>query len=108
MIDIGHSHLSISRQCELLGLSRSDFYSQPAKANEENLKLMEEINQQYLKYPFFVTRKMTEVLKAQGCEVNRNRIKRLYHLMGIQAIGPKPNTSKPIRGTRFILICFGT
>lgn len=98
MVDIKHPHLSISRQCELLGLTRSVFYYQPAKAKEENLKLMEEIDQQYLKYPFFGTRKMTEVLKEQGYVVNRKRIKRLYQLMGIQAIGPKPNTSKPIKG----------
>jgi putative transposase len=41
---------------------------------------------------------MTEVLKDQGYEVNRKRIQRLYQLMGIQAIGPKPNTSKPMQG----------
>lgn len=98
MVDIKHPELSISRQCELLGLTRSVFYYQPVKAKEENLKLMEEIDKQYLKYPFFGTRKMTEVLKEQGFDVNRKRIKRLYQLMGIQAIGPKPNTSKPVKG----------
>lgn len=98
MIDINHPQLSISRQCKLLGFSRSVFYYQPVKAREENLKVMEEIDKQYLKYPFYGTRRMTEVLKEQGYEVNRKRIKRLYQLMGIQAIGPKPNTSKPIKG----------
>ena len=98
MVDIEHPVLSISRQCELLGLSRSVFYYQPAKANEENLMLMEEIDRLYLKYPFFGTRKMAQVLKEQGYGVNRKRVKRLYQLMGIQAIGPKPNTSKPVKG----------
>lgn len=98
MVDAKHPILSISRQCELLGLSRSVFYYQPATAKEESLRLMEEIDKIYLKYPFFGTRKMTEVLKEQGYEVNRKRIKRLYQLMGIQAIGPKPNTSKPMKG----------
>lgn len=98
MIDANHPHLSISRQCELIGLVRSVFYYQPAKANDENLRLMEEIDREYLKYPFYGTRKMTEVLKQQGYEVNRKRIKRLYQLMGIQAIGPKPNTSKAVKG----------
>jgi len=98
LVDPRHSVLSISRQCELLGLSRSVFYSQPAKADGENLRLMEVIDRTYLRYPFFGTRRMTEVLKEQRYKVNRKRIKRLYQLMGLQAIGPKPNMSKPMRG----------
>jgi putative transposase len=78
-------------------LKAADSY-QPATAKEENLRLMEEIDKIYLKYPFFGTHKMTEVLKEQGYEVNRKRLKRLYQLMGIQAVGPKPNTSKPVKG----------
>lgn len=98
MIETDHPVLSISRQCELVGLPRSVFYYQPAKADEENLRLMEEVDRLYLKHPFYGSRKMTQVLKAQGYQVNRKRIQRLYQLMGIQAIGPKPNTSKPIQG----------
>lgn len=98
MIEVDHPVLSVCRQCELVGLSRSVFYYQPAKADEENLRLMEEIDRLYLKYPFYGSRKMTQVLKGQGYEVNRKRIQRLYQLMGIQAIGPKPNTSKPMQG----------
>jgi putative transposase len=98
MIQADHPHLSISRQCELVGLSRSVFYYQPAKASEENLRLMQLIDEIYLKYPFYGTRRMCAVLKEQGHEVNRKRIKRLYQLMGLQAIGPKPNTSKPAEG----------
>jgi putative transposase len=98
MIETKHPVLSIKRQCELVGLCRSLFYYQPSKASEAKLKLMAEIDSLYLKCPFYATRKMTEVLKAQGYEVNRKRIKRLYQLMGIQAIGPKPNTSKPMQG----------
>jgi putative transposase len=41
---------------------------------------------------------MTQELKVLGYEVNRKRVKRLHQLMGIQAIGPKPNTSKPMQG----------
>jgi putative transposase len=52
MIEVDHPVLSIKRQCELVGLCRSVFYYQPVKADEENLKLMEEIDRLYLKYPF--------------------------------------------------------
>lgn len=88
MVDVDHPRLSISRQCELGGISRSVFYYQPAKTDEDNLRLMEEIDRLYLKYPFYGSRRMREVLKGRGYEVNRKRIKRLYQLMGIQAIGP--------------------
>lgn len=98
MIEANHPDLSISRQCELVGLARSVFYYLPAKASKQNLELMEQIDKLYMKYPFYGTRKMTEALKAQGYAVNRKRIKRLYQLMGLQAIGPKPNTSKPMVG----------
>ena len=98
MVQADHPHLSISRQCELVGLSRSVFYYQPAKASEENLRLMQQIDSIYLKYPFYGTRRMRAVLQEQGYGVNRKRIKRLYQLMGLQAIGPKPNTSKPAEG----------
>ncbi len=98
MIETEHPVLSIKTQCKLVGLCRSLFYYQPSKASDAKLKLMAEIDRLYLKYPFYGTRKMTEVLKAQVYEVKRKRIKRLYQLMGIQAIGPKPNTSKPMQG----------
>lgn len=52
----------------------------------------------FQQYSFLGTRKMTEVLKEQGYEVNRKCIKRLYQLMGMQATGPKPHTSKSVKG----------
>jgi putative transposase len=97
MVDTMHPHLSIGRHCELVGLCRSVFYYRPAKASEENLSLMEEIDRLYLRRPFYGTRRMCAVLKERGYGVNRKRVKRLYQLMGIQAIGPKPNTSKPAK-----------
>jgi putative transposase len=100
MIEPDHPVLSISRQCGLVGLSRSVFYYQPAKTGDENLKLMEEIDRLYLKHPFYGTRRMAEALKERGYGVNRKRVKRLYRLMGQQALGPKPNTSKPGKGHR--------
>jgi putative transposase len=98
MIDTAHVHLSINRQCELVGLSRSLFYYQPAKACEESLGLMVEIDKLYTAHPFLGTRKMMHELRKLGYHVNRKRIQRLYQRMGLQAIGPKPSTSKPMKG----------
>lgn len=56
---------------------------------------MKLIDQQYLKTPFFGSRRITDILKSLGHLVNRKHIQRLMRLMGIEAIHPKPNTSKP-------------
>ncbi len=41
---------------------------------------------------------MTEYLRELGHRVNPKRIRRLYRLMDLHAIGPRPNTSKPHKG----------
>ena len=81
------------RQCELIGLSRSTCYYDAVGENEENLLLMRRIDEQYLKAPFFGSRKMAEVLGY-----NRKRIQRLMRLMGLQAIYPQKRTTWPGAG----------
>ena len=87
--------MSIARQCELLGLARSSCYYQPAGESAENLALMRRIDEQYLKTPYFGSRRMADVLS-----INRKRARRLMELMGIEAIYPKrrPRTSQPGAG----------
>ncbi len=53
MIETSHENLSIRRQCELLGLSRSSFYYLPATTSQDDLQLMRLIDEQYLQTPFF-------------------------------------------------------
>jgi putative transposase len=77
----------------LLGLNRSSFYYEPAKETIENLRLMRRIDEQYLKTPFFGSRRMAIVLAEEGEEVNRKRVKRLMGLMGLEAIHPGPRTT---------------
>ena len=93
MIDSSHSQLSIRRQCELLDLNRSSYYYEPARETIENLKLMRRIDEQYLKTPFYGSRRMAIVLAGEGEEVNRKRIQRLMGLMGLEAIHPGPRTT---------------
>ena len=95
MIDREHPELSLVRQCSLLGISRSSLYYQPTLASEEDLELMALIDRQYLKTPFYGSRKMTAWLRSQGYQVNRKRVRRLMQVMGLQAIYRRPNTSKP-------------
>jgi putative transposase len=95
LIESGHPQFSIRRQCELLGLNRSSFYYEPATETIENLRLMRRIDEQYLKTPFFGSRRMAAWLAHEGEEVNRKRVKRLMGLMGLEAIHPGPRTTVP-------------
>ena len=54
------------RQCELLGLSRSGLYYEPAGESEENLMLMRLLDEQYMRTPFYGSRKMVEWLAHAG------------------------------------------
>lgn len=95
IIEPERSKLSISRQCQLLGLNRSSFYYKPQPIKLEDLELMRLIDEQYLKTPSYGSRSMTRHFRRQGRKVNRKRIQRLMRLMGIDAIYPKPHTSRP-------------
>lgn len=88
------SELSVTRQCELLGLARSSLYYKPAGESPMNLELMRQLDHQYTKTPFYGSRRMTQSLRRKGYEVNRKRVQRLMRLMGIEAIYPRPNTSR--------------
>ena len=57
-MDTEHQEFTIVRQCELLGLSRSSYYYEPAGESTEDLKLMRLIDEQYLRTPFFGSRQM--------------------------------------------------
>jgi putative transposase len=93
LIEADANIISISRQCELLGISRSGLYYQPAEESPENLSLMKKIDEQYIKTPFYGSRRMAAFLKKEGEDANRKRVQRLMRLMGIEAIYPKPRTT---------------
>jgi len=75
-------------------MSRSSLYYQPVGPSEEELTLLRLIDEQYLKTPFYGSRRMTVHLRQQGFEVNRKRVQRLMHQLGLQAIYPKPKLSQ--------------
>ena len=95
MIEAEHPEISIRRQCELVGLNRSSYYQQPTGETALNLELMRRIDEQYLKTPFYGIRRMTVSLQKAGYAINRKRVVRLMKIMGIQAIFPRKNLSKP-------------
>jgi putative transposase len=87
--------LSMRHQCELLGVNRSSLYYEHVAPDAEELELMRRIDELHLKFPFFGSRRMARELRTQGLAANRKRIQRLMRIMEIEAVAPKPSTSRP-------------
>lgn len=98
MLDRADKTLSIRRQCALLGLARSGVYRPRNAANDNDLGVMRRIDELFTAWPFLGSRRITQMLKAEDEKINRKRVQRLMRKMGIAALGPKPNTTKPAPG----------
>lgn len=98
MVRNNNPELSIREQCDLLDLNRSTYYYEPKPEDEYNLLLMNLIDEQYTRTPFYGSPRLTAWLRRQGHLVNRKRVQRLMGLMGICAIYPTRNTSRPKEG----------
>jgi putative transposase len=86
--------VSIRQQCQLLSLPRSTLYYQSQPVASEELALMRLIDEEYLKHPFYGSRKVADALCTLGHHVNRKRVQRLMRLMGLEALAPKPSLSR--------------
>ena len=83
-----------------MDISRSGLYYRPVGTSAENLDLMKLMDRQYLKTPFYGSRRLAEWLKSQSRAVNRKRVRRLMQAMGLEAVYRRPRTSKPDSGHR--------
>ena len=95
MVDPDHEQLSVLKQCKLLEVNRSTFYYQPHPDEKDDLEMMRLLDEQFLKTPFYGSRRMAAHLSQAGHLINRKRVQRLMARMGLVAIYPGPNTSKP-------------
>ncbi|MCP4606223.1 MAG: IS3 family transposase [Proteobacteria bacterium] len=95
IVEPGHQRLSIVRQCKLLSISRSSCYYQAKGENPLNLKLLRQIDEQFLKTPWYGSRQMSSHFRREGYEIGRKRVRRLMRKMGIVAVYQKPRTSAP-------------
>jgi putative transposase len=94
MLNRASTDLSMRRQCVLLQLARSGVYRQKSAPDPDDLAVMKRIDELYLALPFYGSRKMVAALRAEGRQINRKRVRRLMRLMGLEALVPKPGTSK--------------
>jgi putative transposase len=89
------SALSIARQATLLGVSRSSVYYRPRPESGEELDLLKRLDELFTENPMYGSRRLQQMLKREGVEVGRRRIRNLMRKLGLWAVGPKPNTSRP-------------
>jgi putative transposase len=97
MIDPEHE-LPVTRQVELLDLSRSSVYYLPRPISDKDLELMRLIDQLHLEYPFAGTRMLRDMLWHKGHYVGRRHVRTLMQRMGIEALYRRPRTTKPGAG----------
>ena len=97
MIDRTHE-LSVTRQAELVGISRGSVYYLPRPASEADLGLMRRLDQLHLDHPFMGARMLRDQLHREGVKVGRRHVTTLMQRMGIEALCPQPGSSKPAPG----------
>lgn len=94
LIEPDNKEISVRRQCELLGLNRSNVYYEPVGVTEERLRLMHRVDEIFTEYPFYGSRRIQETLEREGIRVGRERVQRYMREMGLRAIYPKRSLSK--------------
>lgn len=94
IIKVSETSLSISKQCELLSMCRGSFYYKPVGESQENLQIMRELDEQYLRTPFYGLPRLQNLLLEKGYRVNDKRLRRLMKLQGWQTLYPTPRTTR--------------
>jgi putative transposase len=97
MIDRKHD-LSITRQAEVLQISRGSVYYLPRPVPDADLAIMRRLDRLHMEYPFAGSRMLRGLLALQGCKIGRRHVKTLMRRMGIEALYRRPRTSKPEPG----------
>jgi len=97
MIDRAHN-LTLTRQAEILNISRGSLYYLPEPVSVADLALMRRMDELHLELPFAGSRMLRDLLAAEGSKIGRRHITTLMQKMGIEAVYRKPSTTKPAPG----------
>ena len=94
MIDRQHA-LPLTRQSQILELSRASLYYKAVPVSARDLELMRRIDEIHMKYPFYGSRNIRNELRDRGYKIGRGHVSTLMKKMGIEALYRKPRLSKP-------------
>src|SRR4051812_28408918 len=99
MIDRGHD-LLITKQAQVLRVSRGSVYYLPRPVSAADLEVMRRLDWLHLEFPFAGSRMLRGLLAAEGCRIGRRHVKTLMQRMGIEALYRRPRTTKPEPGNK--------
>ena len=97
LIDRDHD-LPVTKQAELLDISRGSVYYLPRLVSASDLALMRRLDELHLELPFAGSRMLRALLAAEGSKVGRRHVTTLMRRMGIEALYRRPRTTKPEPG----------
>ena len=97
MIDRSHD-LSLTRQAQVLKLSRSSLYYRPRPVSTADLAVMRRIDELHMAHPTAGSRMLRDMLRGEGAQIGRARVITMMRRMEIEEIYRRPNTSKPAPG----------
>ena len=100
LVEPDQEELSISRQCSLLGISRSAYYYRPTGVSAQDLERMRILDEVFTKRPYFGSRRLGEALQERGDHVGRDHVRTLMQRVGLAAVYPKKRLSVPEEGRR--------
>jgi len=94
MIEKSNSNLSITNQCNLLGVNRSTLYYKPVSENKEDLEIIQLLKSIYTHAPFYGALKLTALLRQLNYQVNIKRVRRLMKKSNWQTLYQQPCTTQ--------------
>ena len=89
-----NENFSITQQCDLLSLNRTSLYYKKRPISPEKLKILNAIDEIYTEDPVYGARKIMKQLIKKGFSISRPTVGEYMRILGLEAIYPKPNTSK--------------
>jgi putative transposase len=92
MVDKENNGLSVRKQCDLLGIARSNLYYHHAPTVDETI-LANEIHEIWLAMPYYGYRRITAELCRRGYGINHKKVLSMMQEMRIKALYPKHRTT---------------
>ncbi len=101
LVDSRLEELSVTRQCEIIGLSRATLYYRPAPLREYDLKIMRRIDEIYTDISSaYGYRRIHAQLKEEGWHIGHNRVYRMMRIMGIEGQAPRKKKKTTIKDAK--------
>jgi len=94
LVEADNKQLSVRKQCEILNVSRSNYYYTVSPEKQENLEILDIMDRHLINHPTEGVMSMVYYMKDKGFIVGPKRIRHLFKLMGRETIYRKKNLSK--------------